>query len=132
MARPNFQRIIDAHGKLPDALMKGMGMTILDSTVDSSATVITKSPEKKEAAPDLNAASKPGEVKLPPENKKEVDDEKPLTPEQINEKYSHLVDKSGKKLIEYNWTDLRSKATEDKVYKSKMNRLQILEHYAKQ
>lgn len=106
MARPNYQRIINAHGKLPDQLASDLGVTVIKEGEQVAQVFDTPQTETKE------------------ENKS------PQVQSELDGKFDFIVDKEGKKLVEYSWTELRAKAREDGLFKSGLRRLDILKLYA--
>lgn len=106
MGKPNYQRILAAHGRLPDQLMEDFGLKILDQKVDSTATAVT-------IPKTLPIIEKSKNVKS------------------IDEEYVDLIDENGRKFIEYSWIELRAKASKDGIFQQGFKRADILKEYAK-
>jgi hypothetical protein len=102
MGRPNYQRILNAHGTLPLALQKDFGLKVLESEADGTQEVLEQ-PTEKELA------------KL--RSTKET-------------KFTDLVDaESGKKLVEMTWAELRAKAVKHEIFSTGMKKQEILEAF---
>lgn len=106
MARPNYQRIINAHGKLPDQLAEDLGVTVVKEGEKVAQVFDTPQTETKEE-------NKSGQVQS-----------------ELDKEFDFIVDKDGRKLIEYSWPELRGKAREDGIFKSGLKRVDILKLYA--
>lgn len=85
MGRPNYQRILAAHGKLPPDLMRDFGLLVVTSEVDGSSEVVD--PVADEVKPAVEA----------PDYSSLVDAE------------------SGKKLLDMTWPELKAKAAKDGI-----------------
>lgn len=100
MGRPNYQRILQAHGKLPDQLMADLGIKVIEAEVTGQKIVVTTE-------------------EMTPKKGEKV----------VLGKYDEVVDASGKKLVDYAWSELKSKAVADGIFKKEMKKVDIMDAY---
>ena len=99
MSRPNYQRILDAHGKLPDQLAQDFGLRILEEKTDKKNSVL-----EGYEAPEVEEKTEGG-------------------------KYDAVVDKDGQRLVDYDWAALRAKARADGIVLKGLKKDQIMDIY---